>query len=344
MIVAFEGTPGSGKTYDAVREIVNNLKLGRVVYTNVEGMDLPECQRFLQDFCGLDDLQFKTQFHFLPDSQMCTFWNLKKKVVLGGVDHDVNLIEDGALIVIDEIHKLFSNRNWRSDENQQFANWASTHRHFGFDVYFVTQSLTKIDSHLRSLIEWTYVYRKVNFLGNLSKNRYLKYAFCGDDSNGKPLNTITRSYDLNIFKCYKSMVNDTNVKLSIMPQVNILKHPVFFIIPIVLCFFLYMFFSKSSFATGDILGTSKVQKRLETSAQNLQHPAPPAPVVIPPPSGFPAPIQQATFNPVSSVRSSVMVTGSLEISKTLKKYLLSDGRIVTSSRSFTVGSPFKESP
>lgn len=46
-----------------------------------------------------------------------------------------------------------------------------------------------------------------------------------------------------------------------MQHVNVLKHPVFFAIPIVLAFTLYMLFSKSSFATGDLFGTDKVMKQ-----------------------------------------------------------------------------------
>ena len=36
MIVGFVGTPGSGKSYDAVKKILFNLKKGRHVYTNID--------------------------------------------------------------------------------------------------------------------------------------------------------------------------------------------------------------------------------------------------------------------------------------------------------------------
>ncbi len=48
-----------------------------------------------------------------------------------------------------------------------------------------------------------------------------------------------------------------------MQHVNILKHPVFFAIPIVLIFTLYMFFGKSSFATGDLFGAKTVLAKAE---------------------------------------------------------------------------------
>lgn len=350
MIVAFEGTPGSGKTYDAVREICNNLKLGRNVYTNVEGMELPDCQRFLQDFCGLDDYQFKSKFHWLSDIEISHFWDLKTQSELNGVVHESPFVTDGSLLVIDEIHKIFSNRNWRADENRIFADWASTHRHHGFDVYFVTQSLTKIDSHLRSLIEWTYVYRKVNFLGGFSKNRYLKYAYTGDDTHGKPLNTISRCYDLDVFRCYKSMVNDTNVKMNIMPQVNILKHPVFFIIPILLVFFLYMFFGKSSFATGDLFGTEKIAHKFDQKKDTPTSPVPGPPPPVRPSPPVPAPVPPAlppgvppgaVIGSGPGVSAPVVVSGILVFDRS-KRYLLSDGRVVSSKQNYIVSSQFKE--
>lgn len=361
MIVAFEGTPGSGKTYDAVREICNNLKLGRRVYTNVEGMELPECQRFLQDFCNLDDYQFKSLFYWLPDSDMCHFWDLTKLTEMNGVEHKSRLVQDGSLIVIDEIHKLFSTRDWNSDLNKHFSDWASTHRHYGYDCYFITQSLSKIDKRLHSVIEWTYVYKKVNFLGRLSKNRYIKYAYSGDDTRSKPLNTISRLYALNVFRCYKSMVNDTNVKLNIMPQVNILKHPVFFFIPLLLCLFLYMFFSKSSFATGDLFGTSKIAHKHE---KPVAVPAAPAgsvmpfpasasasasvsvPVSPPLPSPGPSVVVPPGSVPLGAVPAfdgsrAVFVRGVID-SGQIRRYLLSDGRIVPSKTVYTVDSQFKE--
>ncbi len=352
MIIAFEGTPGSGKSYDAVREIVNNLRLRRIVYTNIEGMDDPGCQRFLQDFLEFDDFEFKTYFHWLPDSDFSHFWDLKETNQMwdGQITSEKPFVKDGSLLVIDEIHKIFSNRDWSTEKNRQFSDWCSTHRHKGFDVYFVTQHLDKVEKQVRSLIEWTYVYRKVNFLGSLSKNRYIKYAYSGDDTKGKPLNTISRNYELKIFKCYKSMVNDNNVKLNIMPQVNILKHPVFYVIPLVLCLFLYMLFGKSSFATGDILGTSKLAHKRD-GVQSPPSPIPNLPVAAPvvpfsknSSSSVPVHKKYSSVQPVPNVvtNSSNAITVKGHTSMNGKTFLLlSDGRMVASSKVISVGSVYK---
>ncbi len=243
MIIGFAGTPGSGKTYEAVKKITDNLQMGRVVYTNIDGMADPECLEMIKSYCGLSDLALCKQLHFLEENQLADFWM-----------H----IEPGCLVVLDEVQKVFSSREWQTAKNNQFASWASTHRHNGFDVVLITQAVERIDSAVRSLLEWTYVFRKVNFFGGAIKKKYLCYAYGGDDTNGKPLSTNTRTYNGKIFLCYKSYVANDVKELSIMQHVNVLNHWVFYAIPVVLAFTLYMLFGKSSLATGDLFGSKQV--------------------------------------------------------------------------------------
>ena len=255
MIIGFAGTPGSGKTYEAVKKILDNLRMGRVVYTNIDGIFDPECQEMIKVVCGLSDLALVRLLRPIvsPDEKdpIFNFWM-----------H----IEPGCLVVLDEIHKWFSNRDWQKEENKQFGYWASTHRHNGFDVVLITQSMERVDAAVRSLLEWTYVFRKVNFFGGLVQKQYLCYSYGGDDTNGKPLKTSKRTYHSAIFHCYKSYVSKDIKELGFMQHVNVLKHPVFFAIPIMLAFTLYMIFFKSSLGTGDLFGTDKVMAHYE--AQN----------------------------------------------------------------------------
>jgi hypothetical protein len=48
---------------------------------------------------------------------------------------------------------------------------------------------------------------------------------------------------------------------KVMKATNILKHPVFFVIPVVICLAIYMIFFKSSLATGDLFGTKALAAR-----------------------------------------------------------------------------------
>lgn len=253
MITAFTGTPGSGKTYDAVRKIVDNLRLGRVIYTNVEGMDAPECLEMIKMVAGLSDYGLAKHLRFLERSQVQEFWL-----------H----VSPGCLIVLDEVQNDFNAREWQSQKNVYFNTWASTHRHHGFDVILITQSIQRIDTAVRALVEWTYVYRKVNYFGSLVQKKYMCYAYGGEDVSGPPLaKPIRTTYDPAIFLCYKSYVAKDTKELGIMKHVNVLKHPVFLAIPLVFCLFLYLLFS-SGMIRGDLFGTKKISAQYDKKSKS----------------------------------------------------------------------------
>lgn len=250
MIIGFAGTPGSGKTYEAVKKIIDNLMTGRVVYTNIEGLDDGECKEMIKAITGLSDLAIVRQLKVLEEDQLEEFWM-----------H----IEPGCLVVIDEVQKYFSSRDWQSEKNKIFGYWASTHRHNGFDVVLITQSVERVDTAVRSLFEWTYVFRKINFFGGAVQKKYMCYSYGGDDTRGPALAKSVRKYNDQIFLCYKSYVAKDVKELGIMQHVNVLKHPVFFAIPVVLFFTLYMIFGKSSFMSGDLFGHKAAMAKYENS-------------------------------------------------------------------------------
>lgn len=250
MIIGFTGTPGSGKTYEAVKKILDNLMMGKVIYTNIDGMFDPECQEMIKSYCGLSDLAITRQLRQLEPDQIANFWM-----------H----LEPRCIVVLDEIHKWFSNRDWQEPKNKEFGYWASTHRHYGYEVVLITQNIERVDAAVRSLLEWNYVYRKVNFLGSAVKRFYLCYSYGGDDTSGKPLATEKRRYNPAVFRCYKSYVAKDIQEMPIMKHLNVLNTPVFYAIPVLLCLTIYMVFFKSSLGTGDLFGTDKVMASYEQS-------------------------------------------------------------------------------
>jgi zona occludens toxin (predicted ATPase) len=254
MIIGYVGTPGSGKTYEAVKTILSNLKKGRIVYTNIEGLEKAVCREMIKNVCDLSDLAIERQLKIFEDHELDNFWN-----------H----VEPECMVVIDEVQKVFSSREWQSEKNKHFGFWASTHRHHGFDVILITQNPERVDSAVRGLFEWTYLFRKVNFFGGAVQKKYICYSYAGDDTHGNPLTKKVKTYNPLVFKCYKSYVADDIKEQSIRSHVNVLKHPVFFAIPIVFGLTLYMFFEKSSFATGDIFGTGKIMTEFEAKRKAI---------------------------------------------------------------------------
>ncbi len=248
MIIGYVGTPGSGKTYEAVKTILSNLKKGKVIYTNIDGLEQPICREMIKNVCDLSPYAIERQLKILEPDQLEDFWN-----------H----IEPKCIVVIDEVQKVFSSRDWQSEKNKRFGSWASTHRHHGFEVILITQNPERVDSAVRGLFEWTYLFRKVNFFGGAVQKKYICYSYAGDDTHGQPLVKKINTYNPLVFRCYKSYVNDDIKEQDIRKHVNVLKHPIFFIIPIVFGITLYLFFGKSSFATGDLFGTKKVMTQFD---------------------------------------------------------------------------------
>ncbi len=339
MIVFFVGTPGSGKSYEAVKKIVDNLKIGRTVCTNIDGMDLHESQQYLKSFLDMDDYLFHQRFRFLDRDQIKQFWKtetIHHPQRIYDVEDDVfnDVVRDteelicplGSLIIIDEAHKFFNAHDHREDTNRQLADWASTHRHLGYDLVFITQDIGKVDKQVRTLTEWSFCFRKVNFFGGAVKKKYLCYSYSGDDHHGTPIAKNVRTYDPSYFPAYQSYSSKDAKEVGFMSTVNILRHPVFYAIPVILCFCAYMFFAKSSFATGDIFGTSKVQKRYTKQVAENKKPTVSVPfknlsspkLLTPPAAAQAAPVVAAAFPVVAPV--------SDYVSHKVDGYILMDGK------------------
>jgi zona occludens toxin len=242
MIICYMGTPGSGKSYEAALRIIENLKKGRKVYVHLDGIDLKECREILRVYTGL-------------------YGSIDEKLIYLGKDDLENFtdtIEENSFIIIDEAHKFISNREWNTGKNKKFADWCSTHRHVGCDVLLITQHLDKLDSHIRTLIEWTYKFRKVNFFGSLVQSKYMEYVYSQDDVQGECLSRKTKTYDRKIFPVYKSYVGKQIKEKGIMKGTNIFKHPVFYGLGVVVAVFCYLLF-QSPTLKGDLFGAKKVQ-------------------------------------------------------------------------------------
>jgi hypothetical protein len=245
VFIMHEGDPGSGKSYDSVCKIIDNLRLGRKVYTNIDGLDDEVCRENIKCVSGLNDYDMKTRLIYLDESTCWDFWKR---------------VDDGSLIVLDEAHKYFGSREWTTDANKQFVIWLTEHRHRGFDIVMMSMDIDRIDKQARQCAAWTYRYRKLNMFGKLLSNNYMVRAFIGDDSSGKPVQQMTRKFNKKIFGCYKSFVTKDMKELGLGRAVNALRHPVFYAIPLLLIVCVVLFF-RSGFHSGDIFGAKEFQEK-----------------------------------------------------------------------------------
>jgi len=230
MIIIHEGVPGAGKSFDAVRKILSALKKGRRVYTNIDGMDRPECLEYIAGFCQTTRDDLIDQLFFIEKGKIQHFWDF---------------IESGSLIVIDEAQLYFNSRDFTKTANREFSDWASTHRHHGYDLILITQRAERIDTAVRSLAEFKYRYRKLTFLGSMFDSGFMVYNFIGDDP--KHMSYAKRTYDKQIFPAYNSYVGDASEQ-KFHKAPNVFKHPIFFSIPVVFAVFIYFATSSNLFS------------------------------------------------------------------------------------------------
>lgn len=266
MILCYAGTPGSCKTLEAVKRMVENIHLcakaeklyysdpvkhkkylelsRRKIYTNIRGLDQATCLEQIAALTGVplhsmdpQTMGISERVNFLNSDQILRYW-----------EH----AEVNGIIFIDEVHKIISNREWQTEKNKDFNEAASTHRQDGFDIILITQDVKKVDSHTRGLIEFTYFYRKNNFFGSLIQTKYFCYTYTGDNHEGTPLSRKQCTMDKRLYGCYQSYTHSVVKEISFQTPVNILKHPVFILIPIMMCFTIYQF-CKSDWAHGHLL-------------------------------------------------------------------------------------------
>lgn len=166
MLNIIQGKPGSGKSYFAVKKIIDLLqnlvedekRSGKMsvrrVYTNIN-LNLSEIDTYIENitFSGISaskyveiiDNSFFWEIGQDGTNQLCDWWEK---------------FSDGAFIVIDEVqYYLASNSNDKKSEgyNKKFELYISTHRHKAQDIIFITQHQDNILRSCLSMSEGTYI-------------------------------------------------------------------------------------------------------------------------------------------------------------------------------------------
>lgn len=129
MITLITAVPGSGKTLYAITLIEKALKSGRIVYTNIE---------------GIQHDRFTNSKNLLP------------------APDDWRDTPHGSLVVYDECQQshLYPSNAQRGLVTDERLTAMETHRHSGHDLVFITQAPTFVHHHIRKLVgEHIHLYR-----------------------------------------------------------------------------------------------------------------------------------------------------------------------------------------
>jgi zona occludens toxin len=198
MITIISGTPGSGKTALVVDMIIDEVRLGRKIFTygipklllNVLQVDNPHTW---QDgtWLAIDHYDPATsklkgiKSTWMPRGcpSSCPYLSSCDKI---GVDRP----DAGSLIIVDEAHTEFPQRS-SSSKVPPYIEALTVHRHQGLDFWFLTQRPSFLDPFIRGLcsrhlhialsafsftgsrvlLEWTEYQETVNRTSKLLANR-----------------------------------------------------------------------------------------------------------------------------------------------------------------------------
>jgi zona occludens toxin (predicted ATPase) len=194
MLKIITGKPGSGKTYYAIKELLNNCDYDPIagVYDTKPGIQL---------ITSIDNVQFnarnfdqelkgKTLEQFFDVEHWEQYTKQYKKVV----------------IVIDEAQRYFPSKA-RDIPNSVFF-WFEYHRHFGMDVILITQDPWSIHRRILTLAE---NYIEAQPASMRIKNNLFKYKRRCTTTNEVLSNEFIKTDD-KVFAAYRSATHKEGIK------------------------------------------------------------------------------------------------------------------------------------
>ena len=143
MISLYSGTPGSGKSVHAAKEIAIRLRRENAVvlgnfYFNTKAVK-----------------KGKGTYLYVPNHRLLKFSRRLSR-------HLGRRLREGEVrIYIDEAQLLFNSREYASTSRRAWLSFFSQHRHYGFDIILMAQFDRMLDRQIRGLIEYEHVHRKV---------------------------------------------------------------------------------------------------------------------------------------------------------------------------------------
>lgn len=192
-ITAYVGLPGSGKSYSVTENvIVPGLKAGRTIYTNIPFNE--KVKELGGQLIQFDNKDLKDDHNF------------------------VKSFAAGAIIVIDELWRIFPSGMTTKQIAEPYREFMAEHRHNvdedgnSTDIVFVTQDLSQIAAFCRNLIETTYKTVKMEKLGAKNKFRVDVYSGAPTGQNipaSQREKQLFGKYKPEVYQYYKSHTKST---------------------------------------------------------------------------------------------------------------------------------------
>lgn len=151
-LAIYTGSVGSGKSYHAVKDIVEKLSYRRH-NTVVANFGITFNEKHVRK--GVD-----RRFFYVSDEQLETPDHLMHLAIR----NDWVGVEGRTLLVIDEAAVYFNSRDWnaKGDVRMKWIKFIVNSRKWGYDIVFISQDIRMIDRQMRSIIEHNVQHAKLN--------------------------------------------------------------------------------------------------------------------------------------------------------------------------------------
>lgn len=149
MITLYSGTPGSGKSFHAARDLLKRFERGGGIICNFP-VKVP------------DNIKSKQELRV-------SYWDnseiTPQRLVAYARKYHTMGVEGQTLIVFDEAQVIFNCREFGAADRRDWVNFFSQHRKLGYNMLLITQWDRMIDRQIRVLIENEVKHRKLNNYG-----------------------------------------------------------------------------------------------------------------------------------------------------------------------------------
>lgn len=151
MIWLYSGTPGSGKSYHAVHDILKKLKQ-KNCNTVISNFNLDFSNQRKKNI-------MKERFLYVDNSDLTIPF-----LINYALENHKFGIEGQTLVVIDESQLIFNSRDWQSAHfsRMEWIKFFSQHRKYGYNFILIAQFDRMIDKQIRSLVEYEVAHMKIN--------------------------------------------------------------------------------------------------------------------------------------------------------------------------------------
>lgn len=318
MITFILGTPGSGKSFEAVKEhivpslhkkanvetgieslfnkLITKLKKGkkakdtsRYIITNLPlNLEHLDAQGYDTEYIKIVDMERRGDEMVHPFSKVEDFEKWEKCKTPNG--------HLGPLFVIDECHMSLDVRSKLID----IEHWFSMHRHHGSDIVLISQSYGKVNKNIREMSELVKQCRKLRFAGlNTRYQVFYKTGFGKDDMNTQKI----KKYEKKYFPYYQSYTKGGDGEADSTDQPAFWKSWKFLMFFSIICYSFYSSFSYWVIDDNKMFSTTEVSNTdlniSKTDSIEFTQSEKPEPELVPSSVPVPAPVPVSVCDPFS---------------------------------------------